>query len=145
MINFKILRLEDLDKIISYEKDLLVSSIPDEAEREFTAWKALWRQEALEHYLPLGWSFAAWEGEEGESPLLGYFLSQPILFFQGLTQTLWLEHLQANSESLKDELIDVAYKTCREKHFQSLIFSENIQLGSQNPLIDKLKQLPSAR
>ncbi len=113
MINAKILRVRDLEAVISFEKDLLIQNIEDEMEREFSSWEAPWRMEALEHYLPLGWSFALWEGEEAESPLMGYFLGQPLLFFKGLTQSLWVEHMQARTPDIKNELIDIAYKVRR--------------------------------
>ncbi|MEZ4870799.1 MAG: hypothetical protein R2827_00870 [Bdellovibrionales bacterium] len=48
-------------------------------------------------------------------------LAQTFCFFRGLTQTLWLEHLQADSEELKTLMVDVAYRTARTKHLQALI------------------------
>jgi hypothetical protein len=127
-LKIKVLQLNNKAQILDYEKDLLSSQIQDEVDRELFSWKAPWREESLDHYLPLGWSFLAWEGEEGRSQISGYFLAQPILFFGGFTQNLWLEHFQTPNLNVKNELLDVAYKTCREKHFQKLIFSNNIDL-----------------
>ncbi|MCB0391624.1 MAG: hypothetical protein KDD58_10040 [Bdellovibrionales bacterium] len=130
-MNIKVLRPRDIDHIINFEKDLLLQEIEDDTEREFAAWQAPWRVEALEHYLPLGWSFAAWEGDEGDSPLLGYFLAQPFLFYKGMTQSLWLEHLQSRSENIKNELLDLAYRLCREKHFQQLLLTLNLDFDKE--------------
>ncbi len=128
-MNVKILQTEFAASIVEFERDSLLHKIENEIERELLTWKAPWRQEALEHYLPLGWSFAAWEGEEGVSPLLGYFLAQPLLFFRGLTQSLWLEHLAGKNQNVKSDLLEIAYKTCREKHFQQLLISSEIEMG----------------
>ncbi|MCB0355553.1 MAG: hypothetical protein KDD40_01010, partial [Bdellovibrionales bacterium] len=60
-MNIKILTLGDVDTIVNFEKDILVNTIENDIERELHSWQAPWRVEALEHYLPLGWSFAVWE------------------------------------------------------------------------------------
>jgi hypothetical protein len=129
-MNIKILRPQDHKSILEYEKKLISSTIAEEIERELMEWDAPWRMESLEHYLPQGWSFAMWEGVEGESPLLGYFLAQPLLFHKGIVQSLWLEHLQAVTSEVRSTLMEVIYKTCREKHFQQIIVPEVLDLGS---------------
>lgn len=111
----RVLQLTDKDDIYQFEQKLIRCRVEDEIEREFAAWHAAWRAESLEHYLPLGWSFGIFDDD-----LKGYFLGQPQLFTQGMTQTLWLEHIGYADESLKDELIDIARRICREKHFQML-------------------------
>lgn len=128
-LKIKVLQLENKEQLLFFEKNILQAQITDEVERELFSWKAPWRQESLEHYLPLGWSFLAWDGEEGKSQIAGYFLAQPILFFGGLTQSLWLEHLQTQNTNVKNALLEVAYKTCRDKHFQQMILSPNIDLA----------------
>ena len=90
-------------------------------EAEMDSWSASWRQESLDHYIPQGWSFSV-RGKEVDS-LQGYFLAQPILFFQKQTQTLWVEHLNALSVKAEECLIDVAYRQSREKHLQRVYFN----------------------
>lgn len=96
-------------------------------EPDFLEWFAPWREESLDHYLPLGWSFGAFEGEK----LLGYYLAQPFLFLNGSTQTLWLEHVAGITEAQKQELIVVAHTLCREKHFQCLLSRDEFLLNKK--------------
>jgi len=124
-MNIKILKIEDIEKILDFENRALEKNVADEVERKFAAWHSPWRQEALEHYLPQGWCFGIWQGAEGESDLLGYLLAQPILFFKGMTQSFWIEHISFLSQNVGQELITVAYKMSREKHMQKLLFSES--------------------
>ena len=116
-----ILGLKDLEHIIDYENAELQKTVEDDMEREMASWHAPWRKEALEHYLPLGWSFGIWE-TPNENPILhGYFLAQPQLFVRSLTQSLWLEHLSFNTEDVGKQLVDIAYRFSREKHLQALL------------------------
>ena len=131
-----ILGLKDLDHILEYENKELQKTIDDDMEREMASWHARWRKEALEHYLPLGWSFGIWE-TPNENPILhGYFLAQPQLFVRGLTQSLWLEHLSYQSEDIGKQLVDIAYRFSREKHLQALLMPKG---EWQNLLPDNAK------
>lgn len=148
--NTKILRPEDLEAIIQYELNLVQQKDGDPMELEMETWSALWRREALEQYLPLGWSFAVWSN--GDAPkLLGYFIGQPFLFFRGMTQTLWVEHLNADSEEIKQHLVDVAYRTAREKHFQKVLFynpegyESHVQQLKSNAIEDKILEVKTAK
>lgn len=123
--NFQIMQASDLDDIISFEKNLLVHEIPDEMERMMKSWHSRWRKESLEHYLPMGWSFIA-RNEKKE--VMGYFLAQPLLFFDGNTQTLWVEHIQAADSLVRDQLSEIAYKLSREKHFQKVLFPQDLKI-----------------
>jgi hypothetical protein len=116
----RILQLSDTDAILKFERHALEMTEPDAMEREMREWHAPWRKESLEHYLPQGWSFADFSGDQ----LVGYFLAQPQLFTGTMTQTLWVEHFHATNEQVQAALFDVAYRTCREKHFQKLILRE---------------------
>lgn len=123
----RVIQTQDLAEILDFETKKLQELIPDEMERTFQSWNARWRKESLEHYLPLGWSFLARNSEisspfSDEGQLVGYFLAQPLLFLDGQTQTLWVEHLQYASLKARDELCELAYKLSREKHFQKVIF-----------------------
>ena len=111
------------------------SDNPDaQMEAEMASWDAPWRQEALEHYLPMGWSFCLWEGDEYVSDLKGYFLAQPLVFYSGWTQSLWVEHLNCDDLEVGHQMLDLAYRTSRSKHFQKM-FVQNL-----NPEIKTLEK-----
>lgn len=123
----RIVQLDDLEEILEYEQKKLENSVPDEMERTLQSWNARWRKEALEHYLPMGWSFLARDQDirsprSEEGALVGYFMAQPFLFMEGQTQCLWIEHLSYSSLQARDELCDLAYRLSREKHFQRVLF-----------------------
>lgn len=123
----RIVQLQDLNEILDFENKKLVEQIPDEMERMLVSWNVRWRKEALEHYLKLGWSFVVRDQDKpsafsDEGLLVGYFIAQPLLFLDGQTQSLWVEHLQYASLQARDELCELAYKLSREKHLQKVFF-----------------------
>lgn len=123
----RVIQIQDLQEILDFENKKLQELIPDEMERTLQSWNARWRPESLEHYLPLGWSFLMRDQDKpstysDEGVLVGYFLAQPLLFLDGQTQSLWVEHLQYASLQARDELCELAYKLSREKHFQKVFF-----------------------
>ncbi len=123
-LDCRIIESRDLQEILDLENKKLLELYPDEADRMIATWNSKFRIEALNHYIPLGWSFLAREVETQE--LLGYFIAQPLLFLDGQTQSLWVEHLQYSSLQARDHLCELAYKLSREKHFQRVYFpSEN--------------------
>ena len=111
----RILQASDLEQIYQLEKK------PGDMEAEMASWSASWRRESLEHYLPLGWSFGLFDDET----LVAYALAQPQLFVHGLTQNLWFEHFLFQNDDQAGFLLDLLYRTCREKHFQSLRLKED--------------------
>ncbi len=126
----KIAMLSEADEIIDFERRKLVELIPDEMDRELSSWNSRWRKESLNHYLPMGWSFLCRDFSQPssfstEGQLVGYFMAQPLLFFEGNTQTLWVEHIQFSSLQARDELCDLAYRLSREKHLQKVIFPDS--------------------
>jgi hypothetical protein len=126
----RIIQISDLPEILEYENKKLASTVSDETERALQSWNARWRKEALEHYLPMGWSFLARDRDipsesSPEGTLVGYFMAQPFLFMEGHTQALWVEHLSYSSLQARDELCDLAYRLSREKHFQRVLFPNN--------------------
>jgi len=126
----RVIQLADLDEIIDFEQAKLRETIADEMERELKSWNSRWRRESLNHYLPMGWSFLIRDRNQPssfstEGQLIGYFLAQPLLFFDGNTQSLWVEHMQYNSLQARDELCELAYKLSREKNFQKVLFPES--------------------
>jgi hypothetical protein len=116
--------ISEIDEIFQFEQSTLERSVEDEQLRMFLSWKAPWRREALEFYLPKGWCFAVRENNR----LVGYFLAQPLIFFRQLTQTLWIEHVSYENKTVGDYLLEIAFKTAREKHIQSVFVSPSEEL-----------------
>ncbi len=119
--NMRFLQSTDSDSIFQYERERLKKEVSEE-DAIFLEWKASWRPESLEFYLPNGWCFGIFDVDE---KLTAYFLAQPILFYHGHMQTLWVEHVAANTLEQKQKLIEVAYKTSKEKHLQKLLFKKD--------------------
>lgn len=115
----RVLTLDEIDEILEFENSRMIGA--DSTQDMISSWHARWRREALEHYLPLGWSFAM---RDRSQRLHGYFLAQPLLFFRGYTQSLWIEHMSFTSEDVRDSLIEIAYKWGRDKHLQRVLFGE---------------------
>ncbi len=116
----RVIQADDLQDILDLENKKLQDAYPDEMERMMAGWNSKFRLEALNHYIPMGWSFLA--REEDSNRLLGYFIAQPLLFLDGQTQSLWVEHVQYASLQARDELCELAYKLGREKHLQRVYF-----------------------
>lgn len=119
-MELRILLPEFKDAVIAYAKGRLAALEKDPMELEMKSWSARWRGEALDHYLKLGWSFGLFEGDK----LRGFILGQPFLFHRGLTQTLWIEHLEADDDSISATLLDCASKWARDKHFQCVLLED---------------------
>jgi hypothetical protein len=115
-LQVRILMPSDKEALMDFAKGQLAARIEDPMEREMQSWSARWRGEALDHYLALGWSFGAFV----EAKLCGFSLGQPLLFFRGLTQTLWVEHLEGD-EKTKDALLECTFRWARDKHFQCVL------------------------
>ncbi|MEK2643840.1 hypothetical protein [Bdellovibrio sp. BCCA] len=116
----RVIQADDLQDILDLENKKLQESYPDEMERMMASWSSKFRVEALNHYIALGWSFLARDQESNK--LMGYFIAQPLLFLDGQTQSLWVEHVQHCSLQARDELCELAYKLGREKHLQRVYF-----------------------
>lgn len=116
----RVILMEDLQDILDLENKKLQETYPDEMERMIAGWNSKFRVEALNHYIPMGWSFIA--REEETNNIMGYFIGQPLLFFEGQTQSLWVEHVQYCSLQARDELCELAYKLGRDKHLQRVYF-----------------------
>ncbi len=124
----RIIQINDLPELVLFEKMKLEESIQNEMEREILSWNSRWREESLKHYLPMGWSFLTRDRTDGsreEGKLMGYFIAQPLLFFDGQTQSLWIEHISYATLQARDELCEIAYKLAREKHFQKVFFPDS--------------------
>lgn len=115
-----VIQPDNLQEIIALETKKAQEVYPDEIERAIASWSSKSREEALNHYISLGWSFLA--RDEDSNKIMGYFIAQPLLFFEGQTQSLWVEHIQYCSLQARDELCELAYKLGREKHLQRVYF-----------------------
>lgn len=105
-------------------------SAPSSSEDEFSLdflknWSAPWREESLNHYLNLGWSMGYFDGDQLE----GYILVQPILFFKGQTQSLWIESVRFNEPQIGLTLWEAIVKLAREKHIQQVMFDPKATVG----------------
>ena len=128
------LQLSDLPDVLNFEKKKLTDNFVSEEEIIFESWKSRWRPEALEHYIPLGWSFIIRDSEgagseSGQGQMVGYFIAQPMLFVEAATQSLWVEHISWSSLKVRDELLELAVKLAREKNFQRVIVPMNYAQG----------------
>lgn len=126
-----------MEQILLLERASLATE-QEESMPSFLEWEASWREESLEFYLKQGWSYGIFE----KTQLKAYFLAQPILFLSGQMQSLWLEHMYCSTKEQEDALLEVAYKTSREKHLQKLLYNpemvKSLNLES-NPLIQEKK------
>ena len=116
----QVLGANDIDEIFNFASHRLELQVTDLSDRMFASWVAPWRKESLEHYLKLGWSFVS---RHPDGKTAGFFLGQPIMFFRGQTQNLWIEHVDADSDAGTQELVDIAVRVAREKHLQRAIFA----------------------
>lgn len=123
-MTYRIAQLDDVESVYSYELKKTTSATDNEYDQMMAVWNSSFRKESLEHYFKLGWSFLALDSQQN---VKGFFLGQPLLFFDLQTQSLWIEHVSAINESIATELIEIAYRLAREKHFQRVLISENIK------------------
>ena len=115
--DIRILLPDHKDRLLELARARLAQDHADPMELEMMTWNARWRAEALDHYLPKGWSFGIFEGER----LIGALLAQPLLFYRGHTQTLWIEDVVAEREDVAFTLLETAHKWARDKHFQCVL------------------------
>lgn len=121
---YRIAQLDDVDQVFEFAIAMNFPDDPESFENKMHVWNSSYRKEALEHYLKLGWSFVAFDSDRN---LVGFFMGQPLLFLDKQTQTLWIEYLCAKNEEVKTELIDIAYRLSREKHFQRVLLPAELQ------------------
>lgn len=121
---YRIAQLDDVEIVHQFAINLNFPTDPDSFENKMMVWDSSYRKEALEHYFKLGWSFVAFNTE---NKLVGFFLGQPLLFLDKQTQTLWVEYVIAINAEVKTELIDIAYRLSREKHFQRVLLPTELQ------------------
>jgi hypothetical protein len=127
MNDVRILLPSDRDAVMAFAKERLARAVSEPMEREMQSWNARWRAESLDHYLPQGWSFAAFTGE---GAMLGFLLAQPFLFYRGLTQTLWVEHLEFTAPDVGRRLLETAYSWARDKHLQCVLVENSEEIAA---------------
>lgn len=133
-LNARILLPTDQEALLAFERERLAKTGGDEMDREMKSWSARWRAEALEHYLPQGWSFGVYDSN---GKMLAYALAQPFLFHRGLTQTLWIEHFARETQDAAKLLIETLHKWARDKHFQCVLIEGG---EATNFILNEFKQ-----
>lgn len=124
-VRFRIAQLDDVENVYHFECQKNFQDQAEQIENQMQIWNSAYRKEALLHYFKLGWSFIAYNNQ---NQILGFFLGQPLLFVDHQTQTLWIEYVSALTSDLKNELVEIAYKLSREKHFQRVLISSDIEM-----------------
>ncbi|PIU00458.1 MAG: hypothetical protein COT74_05895 [Bdellovibrionales bacterium CG10_big_fil_rev_8_21_14_0_10_45_34] len=120
--DFRILSVQDIESILRFERNQLEKIHGESPEATFAEWSARWRQEQLEHYLKLGWSLGVFKNGD----LAAYLLAQPFVFFQGITQTLWVEYMSCSNKLDGMTLLDSIVRYSKEKHLQRVLVEESI-------------------
>lgn len=118
--HLKVLRVEDKKEILAFESQMQSKDLDPLAFMK--NWSAPWREESLDHYLKLGWSMAHIENNE----VKGYILVQPVLFFGGLTQSLWVELVRASTSEIAESLFEAVIRVSKEKHLQQVFFNSKL-------------------
>lgn len=133
-ILYRIAQLEDVENVFSYEYEKNFSSKDiSDIEKQMLVWDSFFRKESLEHYFKSGWSFIALNQN---SEVVGFFMGQALLFLDKQTQSLWIEYISANNMDIYTELVDIAYRLSREKHFQKVLFSQVVTEQKLNKEFD---------
>ncbi len=121
----RVLDASEIEEVLNFEQDRL--SLSNDPEALIKSWHAPWRKESLEHYVPKGWCFAV---RDNNQKLVAYFLAQPLLFYNGLTQTLWIEYLSFNDPQALPVLVELARRYARDKHLQRVVIRSETDLNS---------------
>lgn len=123
-VTYRIAQSADVESVFNYEYKKNFNSGIDEIENQIMVWNSFFRKESLEHYFKTGWSFLALDAEQ---KVVGFFMGQALLFIDKQTQSLWVEYVSASNAEIFTELVDIAYRLSREKHFQKVLFSDVVQ------------------
>lgn len=126
-ITYRIAQLDDVEKVFNYESKKHYKEELDEIENQIIVWNSFFRKESLEHYFKTGWSFVAVDKDQN---IAGFFMGQALLFLDKQTQSLWVEYISASDPAIYTELLDIAYRLSREKHFQKVLYSDVVQKSS---------------
>lgn len=122
----KVLTPESEQEAFEFGQRELEKSVPDSFERMMMNWNSSWRSEALAHYSQTGWSF--YLREPSSNKICGVILAQMVLFFNGQTQSLWVEDVAGDSELEIEQLLEIAIRWAKDKHLQKVFFAPTINL-----------------
>ncbi len=114
----RVLDESEIEEVLAFENARVAQS--ERIEDQLLSWNAPWRLESLQHYVPKGWCFAL---RDDQGKLKGYFLAQPLLFYNGMTQTLWVEYMGCESHEIMIALVDLARRYARDKHLQKVMIN----------------------
>lgn len=123
-VTYRIAQVDDVESVFDYEYKKNFENSTDEIENQIVVWNSFFRKESLEHYFKTGWSFLAVDSQQN---IVGFFMGQALLFMDKQTQSLWIEYVSASDPQIYTELIDIAYRLSKEKHFQKVLFSDVVQ------------------
>lgn len=123
-LEIRILLQTDQDALMAYARHRLEQTETEPMDIEMKTWVARWRGESCAYYLPQGWSFGVFDGK---NQMKGFLLGQPLIFFRGLTQTLWIEELMFDSPEGGELLLETAYKWARDKHLQCVLLENRAE------------------
>ncbi len=118
----KLRALRPEDKLLVQAFELKSSEVANNPLAFMDNWSAPWREESLDFYLNLGWSMGHFE----QDAVKGYILVQPMLFFKGHTQSLWVETIRTNSELIFATLLEAVVRIAKEKHLQQVFFHQTL-------------------
>ena len=122
-VTYRIAQVDDVAAVFEYESRKHFDPNIDEIENQIFIWNSNFRKEALEHYFKTGWSFVAVNPQQ---QIAGFFMGQALLFIDKQTQSLWVEYVSADTDAVYTELVDIAYRLSREKHFQRVLFADEV-------------------
>lgn len=137
LMEYKIAILEesDVEAIRNLERQKFLNQGISEIEISMEEWNSRWRTEYVEHYWKIGWSFTV-RNKEGQ--LIGYTLAQPVLFFEGQTQSLWVDVISCQDGPCLSLLIDTTIKLGREKHLQRVYFPATAEIRATKEMAKSL-------
>lgn len=114
----------DIVALLEFENKKRHLPWADASEPDVSLWSHRARRESLDFYSRSGWSFIALDEA---NQVIGFVLAQPLSFFGGYTQSLWVEYLSAGSLAARDYLIDLMINLAKTQHFQGVFFPADDQ------------------
>lgn len=126
----KVMTEKDAQQVFELAQAVFKEQIPDDFERMMYLWDSSFRIESIEHYAQTGWSFCLRHSQD--QTLQGALLGQMILFFQGQTQSLWIEDFVYSTREQREQLIEIAIRWGRDKHLQKVFFAPKLDMSDSS-------------
>ena len=120
---YRIAQATDVSNAFDFVVKMNHLDFTENIEAQMNVWNSEYRTEALEHYFKTGWSFIA---EDQNHQIVGFFMGQPLLFFNKNPQSLWVEFICGQNADIYTELVDISFRLSREKHFQAVFYKNEI-------------------